>query len=126
MQRSLADSAAALVSPAQAWEAPSWQLAFLKEHVPLFQHRIESGAIRDGHGDLRLEHVFFPATGKIEIIDGIEFDDRYRCADVCADVAFLAMDRARSGRVVLAERYLAQYARAATRCRCSTRTRSRW
>jgi aminoglycoside phosphotransferase family enzyme/predicted kinase len=109
----LADVAATFVSPAQAWEAQSWQLAFLKEHAALFEQRIASGAIRDGHGDLRLEHVFFPATGRIEIIDGIEFDDRYRYADVCADVAFLAMDLARSGRVDLAERFVARYARAA-------------
>ena len=69
--------------------------------------------MRDGHGDLRLEHVFFRPDGDFEVIDGIEFGARYRSADVCADVAFFAMDLERLRRVDLAERFLATYARAA-------------
>jgi aminoglycoside phosphotransferase family enzyme/predicted kinase len=94
-------------------ELESWQLAFLRENRARFDARIASGRIRDGHGDLRLEHVFVREDGDFEIIDGIEFDDRYRWGDVAADVAFLAMDLARVGRVDLAERFVASYARAA-------------
>lgn len=96
-----------------AFEIERWQLAFLRGHRDLFERRMIEGAVRDGHGDLRLEHVFFGRDDDFEVIDGIEFDDRYRFADVAADVAFLAMDLARLGRVDLAERFLAVYARAA-------------
>jgi predicted kinase len=68
--------------------------------------------VRDGHGDLRLEHLYFEPVG-LRVIDCVEFDERYRVADVCADVAFLSMDLAAHGRVDFAERFLARYARAA-------------
>jgi aminoglycoside phosphotransferase family enzyme/predicted kinase len=89
----------------------SWQSTFLHEHAHLFAKRASAGRARDGHGDLRLEHVYFEKAG-LRIIDCIEFDERYRVADVCADVAFLSMDLAAHGRVDLAERFLARYARA--------------
>jgi aminoglycoside phosphotransferase family enzyme/predicted kinase len=95
-----------------AAEAESRQAAFLRDHADLFGARIAAGRIRDGHGDLRLEHVYFEPDG-IRVIDCIEFDARYRIADTCADVAFLAMDLAAHGRADLAERLLARYARAA-------------
>jgi len=70
-----------------------------------------SGKVRDGHGDLRLEHVYLrPAP---TIIDCIEFNERFRYGDVCSDIAFLTMDLARAGRVDLSERLLATYAAAA-------------
>ncbi len=51
---------------------------------------------REGHGDLRLEHIYFqpdePAPRDIRIIDAVEFDPRYRCGDPLLDVAFLVMD----------------------------------
>lgn len=93
-------------------EIERWQAAFVRERRTLFEGRMASGAIRDGHGDLRLEHVFVRDDDDFEIIDGLEFDDRYRWGDVAADVAFLAMDLARLGRVDLAERFVAAYARA--------------
>jgi len=68
--------------------------------------------VREGHGDLRLEHVYFEPAG-LRVIDCIEFDERYRVCDACADVAFLAMDLAAHGRIAWAERLLARFARAA-------------
>jgi aminoglycoside phosphotransferase family enzyme/predicted kinase len=104
----------AIVSDEALAEIERWQHAFLRDRREPFEQRMRGGFIRDGHGDLRLEHVFFRAGDEdFEIIDGIEFDDRYRYGDVCADVAFFAMDLARLGRVDLAERFLATYARAA-------------
>ncbi len=75
--------------------------------------RIAQGRIRDGHGDLRLEHVYVGPGGAIRVLDCIEFNERFRYADVCADIAFLSMDLAAHGRVDLAERLLATYAREA-------------
>ncbi|MBX3220601.1 MAG: dephospho-CoA kinase [Labilithrix sp.] len=110
----LRESGAGFVSEAAMTEIERWQLSFVRRHGGLFHERMLTGAVRDGHGDLRLEHVFLHATDTdFEVIDGIEFDDRYRFADVCADLAFLAMDLARLGRVDLAERFVAMYARAA-------------
>jgi hypothetical protein len=106
------EDAPGLVTSEELDALERWQLSFLRGHRDLFAHRISAGAIRDGHGDLRLEHVFFGADDDFEVIDAIEFDPRYRWADVAADIAFLSMDLARLGRVDLAERLLASYARA--------------
>jgi uncharacterized protein len=98
----------------QVKELEAWQLRFLNEHRALFEERLRSGRIRDGHGDLRLEHVYFGEGGEVTILDCIEFNDRFRFADVCADVVFLAMDLAWHDRVDLAEHFLARYAREAS------------
>ena len=93
-----------------AREIESWQLAVLADEER-FEARIAADRVRDGHGDLRLEHVYFEPDGSIAIIDCIEFNDRFRFGDVCADIAFLSMDLAWHDRVDLAERLLARYAR---------------
>ena len=49
------------------------------------------GKIKDCHGDLRTEHIYFTKNG-IQIIDCIEFNHRLRGLDVISDLAFLAMD----------------------------------
>ena len=97
--------------PDEAAEIVRWQSAFLHGHRALFEQRAATGRVRDGHGDLRLEHVYFEGGSEPTIIDCIEFSDRFRYADVCADIAFLSMDLAAHGRVDLAERLLARYAR---------------
>ncbi|MBI4495486.1 MAG: AAA family ATPase [Deltaproteobacteria bacterium] len=63
---------------------------FLRENPALFQERISGGRIRDGHGDLHLQHICL--SDDILIFDCIEFNDRFRCCDVAADLAFLLMD----------------------------------
>jgi uncharacterized protein len=68
--------------------------------------------VRDGHGDLRLEHCYLNDQGQVEIIDCIEFNDRFRYGDVCSDVAFLAMDLTWHEQTELAEALLSAYARA--------------
>jgi uncharacterized protein len=87
------------------------QLDFSNANGALFQERISKHRIRDGHGDLRLEHAYLHADEPPKIIDCIEFNERFRFADVCADVAFLSMDLAWHGRTDLAETFLAAYAR---------------
>ncbi|MCD4675092.1 MAG: AAA family ATPase [Desulfobacula sp.] len=66
-------------------------LSFLKNHPSYFNHRFKTGKIRDCHGDLRCEHIYFTDTG-IQIIDCIEFNDYLRHIDVISDLAFLLMD----------------------------------
>ncbi len=64
--------------------------AFLKEKGDIFCERINDNRIRDCHGDLRLEHIFWGE--EISIFDCIEFNKRFRYTDVAADIAFLSMD----------------------------------
>jgi len=68
---------------------------FFRDYWSLFERRIAEGRICDGHGDLRAEHVYF--VDQIQIIDCVEFNDRFRYGDVAADLAFLHMDIERLG-----------------------------
>lgn len=63
---------------------------FLSFEAPLLESRIRNGFIRDCHGDIHSEHVFI--DGGVQIIDCIEFNERFRYSDVAADIAFLSMD----------------------------------
>lgn len=66
---------------------------FLNEHRNLFKKRIEEKRIKDGHGDLHLEHIHFSEEDdRVCIYDCIEFNDRFRYQDIASDIAFLAMD----------------------------------
>jgi aminoglycoside phosphotransferase family enzyme/predicted kinase len=101
------------LEPEQAREVEARQVGFVEQQRDLFIDRMITGKVRDGHGDLRLEHVYFGPDTEPTIIDCIEFNDRFRYGDVCGDIAFLTMDLARSGRVDLSEHLLATYASAA-------------
>jgi aminoglycoside phosphotransferase family enzyme len=82
--------------------------SFLGSQYPLFQRRMETGRIRDGHGDLRAEHVYFYRG--VQIIDCIEFNDRFRYGDVAVDLAFLHMDMEHLGYSELSKTFLKNYA----------------
>jgi hypothetical protein len=95
---------------AGAFEAVrAWQLGFLERHADRFQRRVDQGRIRDGHGDLRLEHVYFE-VGIPLVIDCVEFSDRLRACDVASDAAFLAMELDARGRSDLAGSFLGRVA----------------
>jgi hypothetical protein len=80
---------------------------FFRTREALFHRRIVSDRIRDCHGDLRLEHIFW---GKeIAIFDCVEFNQRFRYTDVAADMAFLAMDLDYHGREDLCEHLIQAY-----------------
>jgi aminoglycoside phosphotransferase family enzyme/predicted kinase len=103
------DSITEFLTADEAEEVAAWQRAVLDDEER-FEARLRAGAVRDGHGDLRLEHVYF-CESTIAIIDCIEFNERFRYGDVCADIAFLSMDLAWHGRTDLAERLLSTYVR---------------
>ncbi len=62
---------------------------------------LRAKAARDGHGDLRLEHIYYfpdkPEPQDLAVIDCVEFNPRYRCCDPLSDTAFLAMDLEAAG-----------------------------
>jgi aminoglycoside phosphotransferase family enzyme/predicted kinase len=93
------------VSDRLVGELESLQREWLARSTGLLASRLS----RDGHGDLRLEHVYVMPEGLIAI-DCIEFLDRFRIADPALDVAFLAMDLARNGRRELGEFFLGRFA----------------
>ncbi|MGD9121345.1 MAG: AAA family ATPase [Desulfobacterales bacterium] len=81
--------------------------AFLIRRHALFDRRVERQKIRDCHGDLRSGHIYF--SDGIQIIDCIEFNDRFRYADVTSDLAFLAMDIDFEGHPETARQLVDQY-----------------
>ncbi|HEX6240739.1 MAG TPA: AAA family ATPase [Polyangiales bacterium] len=107
----IAGSAPRFISGAELQDLQDYQRGFLRDRAALLRQRAERGYVRDGHGDLRLEHIYRDAGGGHAIIDCIEFNDRFRYADVCADLAFLSMDLRAHERPDLAELLLAGYAR---------------
>jgi hypothetical protein len=80
---------------------------FFRTKMEIFYQRITTDRIRDCHGDLRLEHIFW---GKeVSIFDCIEFNERFRYTDVAADIAFLAMDLDYHNREDLSEHLIRAY-----------------
>jgi aminoglycoside phosphotransferase family enzyme/predicted kinase len=69
--------------------------AFLLAHRDELAARAAAGRIRDGHGDLRAEHVVLEQP--LAIVDRLEFDAALRAIDVADDLAFLVMDLQRLG-----------------------------
>jgi aminoglycoside phosphotransferase family enzyme/predicted kinase len=88
-----------------------WQQGQLFAQDRRLHRRIESQRVREGHGDLRLEHVYFPGVDPV-VIDPIEFNPAFRCADVALDTAFLAMELDAANRPDLSAFFLSCFARA--------------
>lgn len=84
---------------------------WIRRIAPTLGKRRSEGRVRDGHGDLHARNLCM-VDGEIIAYDCLEFDDSLRCADVSADVGFLAMDLARLGRRDLADDFVAEYSRA--------------
>ncbi len=80
---------------------------FYRIQGKVFHRRIQEDRIRDCHGDLRLEHIFWGE--ELSIFDCIEFNERFRYTDVAADIAFLAMDLDYHGREDLSEQLIRSY-----------------
>ena len=100
----------------------SFGQAFLAQHDALLRRRHAAGhRIREGHGDLRAEHVCIidapvpaapphaPIAPGIYVVDCVEFSHALRCNDVASEVAFLTMDLERLGRPDLAGAFVDAY-----------------
>ena len=87
--------------------ADRFATAFLAAHRDMLVARATAGRIRDGHGDLRAEHVVLEQP--LAIVDRLEFDARLRETDVADDIAFLVMDLERLGAGTYATLLVAAY-----------------
>ena len=81
--------------------------AFVARHRTQLDDRARAGLVRDGHGDLRCEHVLLGEP--VRIVDRIEFDPSLRRIDVGCDLAFLLMDLELAGRADAVRRVLESY-----------------
>jgi aminoglycoside phosphotransferase family enzyme/predicted kinase len=84
---------------------------FVAEHTQVLGDRAIRGRVREGHGDLRAEHVCL--TPDIDVFDCVEFSERIRSCDVASEIAFLAMDLDFLGEPALGDFFAASYARIA-------------
>jgi len=82
--------------------------SFVSSHRELLDKRARDGFVREGHGDLRAEHICL-MNNRVEVIDCVEFSERFRYSDVASEIAFLAMDLDRLGVARLSEQLLVAY-----------------
>ena len=106
------DSLAALetneIASEQLGAARRFSEASLAAWDSVLRSRCAAGCVRDGHGDLRAEHVIYEGRGP-EAFDCAEFDSRLRHIDVGTDLAFLTMELAAAQRDDLAEELAGAY-----------------
>ena len=81
--------------------------AFVTAHARTFAVRANRGQVRDGHGDLRAEHVLL--GDRVRIVDCVEFDPGLRELDVADDLAFLVFDLTAGGSERFAELLVQAY-----------------
>jgi len=74
-----------LIQPAIRDAIHAYVDQFLSDNAALIEQRIAAGRIRDGHGDLHAASVC-STRRRLYLFDCIEFNARFRCADVAADV----------------------------------------
>jgi uncharacterized protein len=103
--------------------------AFVSTHRGEIERRVRTGEVRDGHGDLRCEHVLLGS--EVRVVDRIEFDPKLRHMDIAQDLAFLAMDIEAHGRRRAARELIGAYRRAggaprASNCATSTAPIGHW
>lgn len=84
--------------------------AFVQANHLEIERRARQGHVRDGHGDLRCEHVLLKP--EIRVVDRIEFDPALRRIDVTADLAFLTMDLEAHGQTWAAQELVRAYTNA--------------
>jgi len=90
----------------------AWSAAQLRAQRELLAARAAGGRVREGHGDLHAGNICLPEGGGVVAYDCIEFEASFRCLDVAAELAFLAMDLERRGFVEQAAHLVDRYATA--------------
>lgn len=86
----------------------SWTNQSLARLQPLIQSRLQSGAVRECHGDLHARNIVRWRQQWLPF-DCLEFDPELRWIDVMSEAAFLFMDLASRGREDLACAFMSRY-----------------
>jgi aminoglycoside phosphotransferase family enzyme/predicted kinase len=86
----------------------SYVESFIDSHRSLFADRVKNGFIRECDGDIHLGNICL-LNNTVYIFDCIEFNERFRCSDTAADIAFLLMDLDYHRRPDLADAALTTY-----------------
>ncbi len=94
-----------LIDPEKYDYIKNTTLAFIDTFEGLIRKRVDNGFVKDGHGDLRLDHVFFDGN-KVGLLDCIEFNRRFRFNDVVSDFVFLCMELDQEGMYDLSDAFL--------------------
>ncbi len=84
-----------------------YQLNFLTENCDLLDTRVRDGRVREGHGDLRAEHICLEEDPVI--FDCIEFNEEFRYCDAASEIAFLSMDLDYLGVPMLSEHFVQSF-----------------
>ncbi|MGW0354266.1 bifunctional aminoglycoside phosphotransferase/ATP-binding protein [Nocardia nova] len=96
------------IEPAAVRELTELAMRYLDGRKALFDKRIATGRIVDGHGDLRADDIFVTDDG-VRVIDCLDFDDELRHVDRLDDICFLAMDLERLGYPELGRAVVEEY-----------------
>jgi len=86
----------------------NWVTSFAADNSDVFNQRVADGFIRECDGDIHLENICL-ADNSVYIFDCIEFNERFRCCDTAADVAFLLMDLDFHGRHDFSDEVVSAY-----------------
>jgi predicted kinase len=78
------------VSVGEFRELADYTNRFFAQRRDLLERRLRDGRVREGHGDVRAEHICLQDDPVI--FDCIEFSDEFRYCDAALEIAFLAMD----------------------------------
>ncbi|HVL75220.1 MAG TPA: AAA family ATPase [Noviherbaspirillum sp.] len=105
VQRAIADENIATIARLLRGDAHTHVLARLKEWdaaetprmASLIDARKAAGFVRECHGDLHAGNIV-TTSGKVQVFDCIEFNERMRWIDVINDIAFACMDLSARGR----------------------------
>jgi hypothetical protein len=108
----LALDCADAIAPGELEELERFAQRIIELRWSLLNRRALGGRVREGHGDLRCEHVSL-ADDSITIIDCVEFSEGLRYVDVASDIGFLAMDLDRLGARGLSDELVGAYREAA-------------
>ena len=80
---------------------------FLTDSGALLETRVRDGRVREGHGDLRAEHICLEEDPVI--FDCIEFNEEFRYCDAASEIAFLSMDLDYLGVPMLADHFITSF-----------------
>ncbi|HEU0264388.1 MAG TPA: AAA family ATPase [Geobacterales bacterium] len=84
-----------------------WVAQTLTVEVQRFNNRVRDGFIRECDGDIHADNICL--ADQVYIFDCIEFNERFRCSDTAADIAFFLMDLDMHRHPELAPPFLKEY-----------------